>query len=54
MELTFEAHDDIIESTIHIMSAKDYSNENTVLITDFEVGFNPNFTGFSKQVVQKH
>ena len=46
VKLTFEAHDDIIESTIHIMSAKDYNDENTVLITDFEVGFNPNFTGF--------
>tara|TARA_B100001287_G_C22684064_1_gene532197 strand:+ start:1604 stop:2626 length:1023 start_codon:yes stop_codon:yes gene_type:complete len=46
VELTFEAHDDIIESTVHIMSAKDYNDENTVLITDFDDGWNPNFGEF--------
>jgi len=46
LELTFEMHDDTIYNQVNVQSAKIYNNENTVLITDFENGFNPNFTGF--------
>ena len=47
VELTFEMHDDTtIYSQLNIQFAKEYNDENTVLITDFESGFNPNFTGF--------
>lgn len=46
VELSFEIHDDIFQDTLYISSAKNYNNESTVLITDFEAGFNPNFTGF--------
>ena len=44
--LTFEMHDDTIYNQLNIQSPKLYNDENTVLITDFENGFNPNFTGF--------
>ena len=46
LELTFEMHDDTIYNQVNVQSAKIYTNENTVLISDFEGGFNPNFTGF--------
>ena len=46
LELTFEMHDDTIYNQVNIQSPKIYTNENTVLISDFEGGFNPNFTGF--------
>ena len=46
VELTFQLHDDTIHSQLKIQSEKIYNDENTVLITDFENGFNPNFTGF--------
>ena len=46
VELTFEMHDDTIYSGLNIQAEKEYNDENTVLITDFENGFNPNFTGF--------
>ena len=46
VELSFETHDTLIESELYIFTPKNYVNENTVLITDFEAGFNPNFTGF--------
>jgi len=46
IELTFEMHDDTINSQLKIQGAKEYNDESTVLITDFENGFNPNFTGF--------
>jgi hypothetical protein len=46
LELTFEMHDDTIYNQVNVQSAKIYTNENTVLISDFENNFNPNFTGF--------
>ena len=46
VELTFEMHQDTINSQLTIQSPKQYNNDNTVLITDFEGGFNPNFTNF--------
>jgi hypothetical protein len=46
VELTFEMHDDTIYNQLNIQSPKLYNDESTVLITDFENGFNPNFTGF--------
>jgi hypothetical protein len=46
LELMFEIHDDTILDKLNIESPKLYNTENTVLITDFENGFNPNFTGF--------
>jgi len=46
VELTFEMHDDTIYNQLNIKGEKEYNDESTVLITDFENGFNPNFTGF--------
>jgi len=46
VQLTFEMHDDTINRQLNINVEKEYNDENTVLITDFENGFNPNFTGF--------
>ena len=46
VELTFEMHDDTIYNQLNIQGEKEYNDESTVLITDFENGFNPNFTGF--------
>ena len=46
VQLTFEMHDDTTNNQLNIQSPKLYNDENTVLITDFENGFNPNFTGF--------
>lgn len=46
IELSFEMYDDIIIDTINIQSPRIYNGENTVLITNYENGFNPNFTGF--------
>ena len=46
VELTFENHEDIIQTSLMIKNPKNYNNENTILVTDFENGFNPNFTGF--------
>ena len=46
IQLTFEMYDDTIYRQLNIQEEKEYNNENTVLITDFENGFNPNFTGF--------
>jgi len=46
VELTFEMHDDTIYSQLNIQGEREYNDESTVLITDFENGFNPNFTGF--------
>ncbi|MDG1718975.1 MAG: hypothetical protein P8H17_04025 [Flavobacteriales bacterium] len=46
IQLTFEMHDDTTINHLNIQSPKLYNDENTVLITDFENGFNPNFTGF--------
>ena len=46
LELTFEMHDDTIYNQVNVQSAKIYTNENTVLISDFENNFNPNFTGY--------
>ena len=46
VELSFEIYDTIIETVINIQSPKLYDGDNTILITDFESGFNPNFTGF--------
>ena len=39
-------HNDTIYNQVNVQSAKIYTNENTVLISDFEGGFNPNFTSF--------
>ena len=39
-------HNDTIYNQVNVQSAKIYTNESTVLISDFEAGFNPNFTGF--------
>jgi hypothetical protein len=39
-------HNDTIYNQVNVQSAKIYTNESTVLISDFEGGFNPNFTGF--------
>jgi hypothetical protein len=44
--LSFEVHDETISSQLNIQEEKNYQNENTVLITDLENNFNPNFTGF--------
>jgi hypothetical protein len=46
VELTFEMHDDTIYNQLNIKGEKEYNDESTVLIADFENGFNPNFTGF--------
>lgn len=46
VELTFEMHDDTSYNQLIIQGEKEYNDESTVLITDFENGFNPNFTGF--------
>jgi len=46
VELTFEMHDDTSYSQLNIQGEKEYNEENTVLITDFENNFNPNFTGY--------
>ena len=46
LELSFEKHSDVFYEIINIQSPKLYNDENTVLITDCENGFNPNFTGF--------
>ena len=46
VELTFEAHVDTLSEILNIQSPKNYNDESTVLITDFEGGFNPNFTNF--------
>ena len=46
VELIFEMHDDTIYDHLNIQKEKIYNDENTVLIIDFENGFNPNFTGF--------
>ena len=39
-------HHDTIYNQVNVDSAKIYNNKNTVLITNFEGSFNPNFTGF--------
>jgi len=44
--LTFQNHNDSISKTIKISGAKTYGNGNELVITDFEGGFNPNFTNF--------
>jgi len=46
VELTFKLHEDTIINQLNIKSPMNYNGENTVLITGFEGGFNPNFTGF--------
>ena len=46
VELTFDMHDDTIYKQLNIKGEKEYNDESTVLIADFENGFNPNFTGF--------
>ena len=46
VELSFEMDDTTIYNYLNIQVEKDYQNENTVLITDLENNFNPNFTGF--------
>jgi hypothetical protein len=46
VQLTFEMHDDTTNNQLNIQSPKLYNDENTVLIIDFENGFNPNFTGY--------
>jgi len=46
VELTFEDHADTLKNQLNIVSPKNYIDASTVLITDFEAGFNPNFTGF--------
>ena len=47
VELSFEMHTDVtIFNQLNIQKEKDYNGENSCLITDFEGGFNPNFTGF--------
>jgi len=46
VELTFDMHDDTIYNQLNIKGEKEYNDESTVLIADFENGFNPNFTGF--------
>ena len=46
VELSFEIDDTTIYNYLNIQVEKDYQNENTVLITDLENNFNPNFTGF--------
>tara|TARA_B100001142_G_scaffold328615_1_gene389228 strand:+ start:1212 stop:2213 length:1002 start_codon:yes stop_codon:yes gene_type:complete len=46
VELTFEMHDDTIYNNLTINKEREYNNGNSVLISDYENGFNPNFTGF--------
>ena len=46
VSLSFKTSNDTISSQLNINVEKDYQNENTVLITDLENNFNPNFTGF--------
>ena len=46
VSLSFETNDATISSQLNIQVEKDYQNINTVLITDLENNFNPNFTGF--------
>ena len=44
--LSFKNHDDSIFDILNISSQKIYGNGKEVLISDFENGFNPNFTNF--------
>ena len=46
VSLSFANIEDTILTLLNIQVEKDYQNENTVLITDLENNFNPNFTGF--------
>ena len=46
VELTFEMHDDTIYNSLTIQGERKYNDDNSVLISDYESGFNPNFTGF--------
>lgn len=46
VSLSFEMHEETEFLNVFISEPKNYINENTILITDFEGGFNPNFTGY--------
>jgi hypothetical protein len=44
--LSFKNHEDSIFSSLNINGTKAYGNGNELLVSDFENGFNPNFTNF--------
>ena len=44
--LSFKSHEDSIFSSLNINGTKAYGNGNELLVSDFENGFNPNFTNF--------
>ena len=44
--LSFDNHDDSISTSLNILSKKKYGNGNELIVSDFENGFNPNFTNF--------
>jgi len=46
VELTFEMHDDTIYNHLTIQNERLYNDGNSVLISNYEKGFNPNFTSF--------
>ena len=51
--LSFSNHNDSIFKTLNIVSSKTYGNGQEVLISDFEGGFNPNFTSFFQTTCSK-
>jgi hypothetical protein len=51
--LTFSNHNDTIFKTLNIVSSKNYGNGQELLISDFESGFNPNFTNFFQTTCSK-
>ena len=51
--LSFSNHNDSIFKTLNIVSSKTYGNGQELLISDFENGFNPNFTSFFQTTCSK-
>ena len=51
--LSFSNHNDSIFKTLNIVSSKTYGNGQELLISDFESGFNPNFTSFFQTTCSK-
>ena len=51
--LTFPSHNDTIFRSYKINTAKTYGNGSELVVSDFENGFNPNFTNFFNQHVLK-
>ena len=44
--LTFRNHENSVSTSLNITGTKNYGNGNELLVSDFENGFNPNFTNF--------